>query len=112
MEAPDLILPLESRAKLMSLAKDRRKQLAKEEQYLWDKIFGTHPYQNERVKKVIEYICHRIADGAHLRDIVEEEYVRRNASPVEVQEILENPRLIEVAHQAMREDFSSEALKL
>jgi hypothetical protein len=86
--------------------------LAKEEQSLWEKIFGTHPHQNEREKKVIGYICHRIADGAHLRDIVQEEYVRRNASPVEVQGILENPRLIEVAHQAMREDFSSEALKL
>jgi hypothetical protein len=85
--------------------------LAKEQQPLWEKIFGTHPHQNEREKKVIGYICHRIADGAHLRDIVQEEYVRRNASPVEVQGILENPRLIEVAHQAMREDFSSEALK-
>jgi hypothetical protein len=84
---------------------------AKEEQSLWVKIFGTHPYQNEREKRVIEYICHRIADGAHLSDIVEEEYVRRNASPAEVQEILEDPRLIEVAHRAMREDFSSEALK-
>ena len=95
----------------MSSAKERRNQLAKEEQYLWDKIFGTPPYQNEREKKVIEYICHRIADGAHLRDMVQEEYVRRNASPVEVQQILEHPRLIEIAHQAMRDDFSSEALQ-
>ena len=85
--------------------------MAKEEQSLWIKIFGTHPHQSEREKKVIGYICHRIAGGAHLRDIVQEEYVRRNFSPIEVQEVLENPRLIEVAHQAMREDFSSEALK-
>ena len=85
--------------------------MAKEEQSLWEKIFGTHPHENEREKLVIEYIRHRIADGAHLRDIVQEEYVRRNASPVEVQEILETPRLIEVAHQAMRERLLSEALK-
>lgn len=85
--------------------------MAKEEESLWEKIFGTHPHQNEREKKVIEYICHRIADGAHLREIVQEEYVRRNASQVEVEEILSDPRLIEVAHEEMCKYFSSEALK-
>jgi hypothetical protein len=84
--------------------------LANEEQSLWEKIFGTHPHQNEREQKVTEYICHRIGDRAHLRDIVREEYVRRNASPVEIQEILESPRLIETAHEEMCKDFSSEAL--
>lgn len=64
-------------------------------------------HHNEREQRVIEYICHRIGDGAHLQDIVQEEYVRRNASPDEVRDILENPRLIEAAHQEMRKDFSS-----
>ncbi len=36
-----------------------------------------------------------------------EEYVRRNASPDEVEQLLEDPRLIETAHEKMREDFSS-----
>ena len=85
-------------------------QLAEEKRSLWDKIFGTNTQQSEREKKVIEYICHRIADGAPLGDVVQEEYVRRNASPQEVQEILENPRLVEVAHEEMRKDFSSGVL--
>jgi hypothetical protein len=82
--------------------------MAEEKRSFWDRIFGVHPHQSEREQRVIEYICHRIGDGAHLRDIVQEEYVRRNASPDEVQEILENPRLVEVAHEEMRKDFSGE----
>jgi hypothetical protein len=61
----------------------------------------------EREKKVLEYICHRVGDGAHFRKVVQEEYVRRNASPEEVQDLLDNPRLIETAHEKMRADFSS-----
>ena len=61
----------------------------------------------EREKKVLEYICHRIGAGAHFREVVQEEYVRRNASPEEIQDLLDNPRLIETAHEKMRADFSS-----
>ena len=49
-------------------------------------------------------------DGAHLRDVMQEEYVRRNASPDEVEDILDNPKLVEAAHEQLREDFSSGAL--
>jgi hypothetical protein len=38
---------------------------------------------------------------------VQEEYVRRNATPDEVQDLLVNPRLVETAHEKMRDDFSS-----
>lgn len=72
----------------------------------WDKVFNTRT-NNEREQRVVEYICHRVADGAHLADVAQEEYVRRNASPDEVRAILDNPKLIEAAHESMREDFSS-----
>ena len=72
----------------------------------WDKIFS-RPHHFERERKVLEYISHRIGEGAHLRDVVQEEYVRRHASPAELDEILDNPKLIETAHEKMREDFSS-----
>ncbi len=39
--------------------------------------------------------------------MLQEEYVRRNASPEEVEQILDNPKLIEAAHEKMRDDFSS-----
>jgi hypothetical protein len=39
--------------------------------------------------------------------VLQEEYVRRNATAEEIQSILENPRLIQAAGEQMREDFSS-----
>jgi hypothetical protein len=64
----------------------------------------------EREKKVFEYICHRVANGAHFEDVIQEEYVRRNVSAVWVQYTLDNPRLVATAHEKMRDDFSSSHL--
>lgn len=81
--------------------------MSEEKQGFWDRIFfGTHA-SSERERKVREYIIHRVGDGAHLRDVLQEEYVRRNASPQEVERMLENPELIEAAHEQLRDDFSS-----
>ncbi len=80
--------------------------MSEEKQSFWDRLFNIH-YHSEREERVIEYVIHRIGDGAHLRDVLGEEYVRRNASPVEIEQILENPKLIETAHEKMRDDFSS-----
>lgn len=71
------------------------------------RIFFGNQAGTEREQKVVEYIRHRVGDGAHLRDVLQEEYVRRNASPNEIEQILEDPRLIETAHERMRDDFSS-----
>lgn len=63
--------------------------------------------ETERERKVLGYVCHRIGDGAHLGEVTQEEYVRRNSSPEEVRHILEDPRLVETAREKMREDFFS-----
>ena len=84
--------------------------MTEESQSFWDKLFSGSflvQHDNDRERKVLEYVCHRVGEGAHLRDVVQEEYVRRNASPTEIEDILENPRLVETAHQQMRQDFSS-----
>ena len=60
-----------------------------------------------RQERVLEYVIHRIGDGANLREVLQEEYVRRNASAAEIQSMLENPRLIEAAGEQLREYFSS-----
>jgi len=80
--------------------------MADEGQSFLDKIFS-RPRHFERERKVLEYVCHRIAEGAHLGDVVQDEYVRRNASRAEIEDMLDNPRIVEVAHEKMREDFSS-----
>jgi len=70
-------------------------------------IFFGNGNDTERERKVFEYVCHRVGGGAHVRSVMQEEYVRRNASPKEIEGILDNPRLIETAHEKMRDDFSS-----
>jgi hypothetical protein len=72
----------------------------------WDRIFGGS-YQSQREERVLNYIVHRIEDGANLDEVLNEQYVRRNASPDEVREILNNPRLVQAAHLGLRRDFAS-----
>jgi hypothetical protein len=43
---------------------------------------------------------------------MQEEYVRRLASPDEVEDILDNPRLVEAARKKMEVDLSSGTLAL
>jgi hypothetical protein len=80
--------------------------VAERKRSFWDRLFGTNN-RSGRQDKVLEYVIHRIEDGANLREVLGEEYVRRNATTEEVQRILENPRLIEAAGEQLREDFSS-----
>ena len=72
----------------------------------WARLFGTNN-RSRRQDKVLEYVIHRIEDGANLREVLQEEYVRRNATADEVQSLLENPRLIQAAGEQLREEFSS-----
>ena len=80
--------------------------MAEAKQSFWRTLFSGWD-STEQKRKVLEYVCHRVGHGAHLRDVMQEGYVRRNASTVEVQNILDNPRLIQTAHEKMRDDFSS-----
>ena len=80
--------------------------MAEEGRPFWDRVFNTRT-SNERERRVIEYIIHRVGDGAHLRDVLGDEYVRRNASSEEIEDILDNPRLVEAARESMQEDFTS-----
>ena len=80
--------------------------MVEKRRFFWDRLFGTNN-RSGRQDKVLEYVIHRIEDGANLREVLQEEYVRRNATTEEVQRILENPRLIEAAGEQLREDFSS-----
>ncbi len=70
----------------------------------WTKLFDQR-YRSGRQQKVLDYIVHRVGDGARLRDVTGEEYVRRLASPAEIEEILQNPKLIETARLRMQEAF-------
>ena len=77
--------------------------MAGEKRSFWDRIFSIH-HHSDREEKVLEYVIHRLGDGASLEDAIREEYVRRHASPDEVQEILDTPRLVEAIREKMEED--------
>jgi hypothetical protein len=77
---------------------------------LWERLFGGSRY-SARQEKVLTYIIGRLESGASLDDVVQEEYVRRQASPQEVDRILSDPEIIESARKRMHEDFGSEGLR-
>ncbi len=72
----------------------------------WNRLFGARR-SSYREEKVLRYIISRIEEGANLREVLQEEYIRRNATPNEIRSILENPQLVEAAGEQMRKDFSS-----
>ena len=45
--------------------------------------------------------------GANLQNVLEEEYVRRNASRGEIDEIASNPQVVEAARESLQEEFKS-----
>ncbi len=86
--------------------------MAKRRRSFWDELFGTSR-RSERQAKVLKYVIHRIRrDGANPREVLQEEYVRRNATRDEIRSLLENPRLVEAAGDQLREYFSSGELDL
>ena len=64
----------------------------REKAIFWDTLFG--PYPSWREENLLEYVVHRLGDGTHVRDAMQEEHVRRLVSPDEVEEILSNPKLL------------------
>ena len=78
-----------------------------EKRSFWDRLLNTADRSSEREARVLEYIMHRVGEGAHLGDVVNEEYVRRNASREEVEEICARPELVQTAREHLKEDFSS-----
>jgi hypothetical protein len=77
-----------------------------EKRSFWDRLFSTdRPSQREQ--RVLEYIMHRVGEGAHLGDVVNEEYVKRHASAREVEEICARPELVQTAREHLEQDFGS-----
>lgn len=72
----------------------------------WERLFG-RSQPSPREEKVLQYIVHRVGEGAHLQDVVQEDYVRRNASLTEVEEICARPELVQTAREHMERDFGS-----
>ena len=79
--------------------------MAEEKRSFWDRLFGRQ--RSPREEKILEYVIHRIEEGANLEEVLQEEYVRRTAGRDEIRRILDNPRLVEAAGEQLREDFTT-----
>lgn len=80
--------------------------MSKQHQSFWDRLWNVNR-RSEREERLIAYVLHRIGEGIPLQDIAQEEYVRRNASRSEVEEVLSRPELITRAREELERDFSS-----
>ena len=69
-------------------------------------LFGDG-HGSERQGRVLRYIVHRLGEDARLQDVVEEEYVRRNATRDEVDRIITNPELIHSSRERLEKVFAS-----
>lgn len=78
---------------------------------LWKKIFG-NPGGQEREEKVLAYIANRLQNGASLREALGEDYVRRNLSRAEVDEVIKDPELLRAVRGHMESTFGSGGVDL
>lgn len=75
-------------------------------EHFWKKLFiGSG--ENLRKSRVREYIIHRVNHGAHLKEVLGEDYVRRNCTEKEVNEIIRDPRLIHETRLNLERLFES-----
>ena len=73
-------------------------------------LFGAD--QSEVEQKVVDYGSHRLKEGANLSDVLEEEYVVRNITPAQRDEIRTNPTIVQEYREGGLElDYESEELK-
>jgi hypothetical protein len=71
------------------------------------KLFlGSH-VRAEREEKVLRYIIHRVNESAPLHDVVQEDYVRRNCSPAEIDDIVNAPELVHACREHLWQTFRS-----
>jgi hypothetical protein len=77
-----------------------------ERKSFWARLFGSSA-RSGREERVLDYLVQRMDEGVRLEDAVEEDYVRRNLTASQVEDIKSNPRLLEAARERMQEAFRS-----
>ena len=80
----------------------------------WQRLFGgaggSSP--SARQQKVSDYILARMENDVPLQQAIREDYVRRNASQAEVEQIVSTPEFIEATRERLGESFRSEEFRL
>jgi hypothetical protein len=79
----------------------------------WQRLFGRTKVSplTQRQERVLRYVIGRIDEGVPLQDALEEGYVRRNCSRMEINQIAGSPDLVEAARKQMEESLGSDELR-
>lgn len=77
----------------------------------WSRLFGGRR-RSLREERVLEYVVHRLGNGARLQDVVQDEYVRRMTAEDELRRILADPRIVEGARGRMRRELDLQGTPL
>jgi len=80
----------------------------------WQRLFGRTGSSSlsPRQQKVSDYILVRMENDVPLQQVIREDYVRRNSSQAEVEQIVSSPEFIESARERLGESFRSEEFRL
>lgn len=80
-----------------------------EQRSFWQRIFGRTKVSplTQRQERVLQYVIGRIDKGVPLQEVLEEEYVRRNCSRTEINQIAGSPDLVEAARKQMEQSLRS-----
>ncbi len=85
--------------------------MPQEKRTFWEMLFSGSP-QESREKKVLQYVVHRIKEGARLEDAVRKDYVRHNLSESEIGDVIRNPEeLVHAARERLEQAFGSGELR-
>jgi hypothetical protein len=81
----------------------------------WQRLFGRTRTSSlsQRQQNVLHYIIGRIGDeNVPLEQVLQDDYVRRNCSRAEIEQIMSSPEFVEAARERLGESFRSEEFKL
>ena len=82
--------------------------MSEQDKSFFDRLLSSDDYSEE--DKVREYISHRIRNGANLREVLQEEYVLRNTTQNERDEIIRDPRVVQQSREGLNQYFESDEL--
>jgi hypothetical protein len=83
--------------------------MRREGQALWKKVFG-NPGGQDRQEKVLAYVANRLRNGASLEEAVGDDYVQRNLSPADANEVVSDPELVRSVRERMESTFEAGVL--
>src|SRR5215203_1832604 len=85
-----------------------------EQRSFWQRLFGRAGSSSlsPRQQKVSDYIIARMEKEVPFRQVLTEDYVRRNSSQAEIERIISSAEFIETARQRLGESFRSEEFRL